>query len=338
MKQKILFLCKKHINSYGRSYGLVNSANFVCNYLNSIGIQSDVKIANDGNEIDRIVSAYKPTMVILEALWITPAKISELLAIKRHQNILWIVRLHSKMPFLANEGMAMDWLGQYAKIEKLYQNFHIAANSEEVPVELYKIFGLTQWYLPNIYFPKQYKLPYITPEKRDFIKIGCFGAIRPLKNQLIQAMAAIEYGDEVGKKIHFYINADRIEMKGDAIFRNINDLFRYSDGHTLVLQKWLNHEDFISLVRTMDIGLQVSLSETFNIVIADFIWNEVPAIGSYDIEWMPEIFQADPNSSKDIKNKIHFAMNNLDTELCYLNKIALNKYNKKAKKIWLDIF
>jgi len=46
----------------------------------------------------------------------------------------------------------------------------------------------------------------------------------------------------------------------------------------------MDHSDFISIVKSMDIGMQVSLSESFNIVAADFVSNGIPLVGSPDIE------------------------------------------------------
>jgi len=46
----------------------------------------------------------------------------------------------------------------------------------------------------------------------------------------------------------------------------------------------MEHNDFIRVVKSMDIGMQVSLSESFNIVAADFVSNGVPLVGSPDIE------------------------------------------------------
>jgi hypothetical protein len=86
----------------------------------------------------------------------------------------------------------------------------------------------------------------------------------------------------------------------------------------------------------MDVGLQVSLSETFNIVAADFIFNGVPLIGSKDITWLPEMFQADPNSSEDILEKIRFIIDTKDFDVYKLNNIYLDWYNRKAKKVWRD--
>ena len=112
---KVLFVVKKRIN-YGASYGLINSARFVSNFLNHAGIESKVTEAKDANAIDKIVTEYNPSHVIIEALWVTPEKFEELLKKPRHKNREWIVRLHSRLPFLATEGIAIEWLKKYKDI------------------------------------------------------------------------------------------------------------------------------------------------------------------------------------------------------------------------------
>ena len=85
-KPVVLFLCKQRISSYGNSYGLINSAAFVAEYLKSIGIEAYVEMAVDGNDIDKIVTRINPTHVIIHALFITPAKMYELLSLARHKH------------------------------------------------------------------------------------------------------------------------------------------------------------------------------------------------------------------------------------------------------------
>src|ERR1035437_9690899 len=92
---RILFICKDKQDYYGsgllngKSRGLYNSAKFVANYFNSIGIETKVVIVENANKIDKEVYAFNPTHVIIHAIWVTPDKIIELLNIKRYRDINW---------------------------------------------------------------------------------------------------------------------------------------------------------------------------------------------------------------------------------------------------------
>ena len=119
MDTRILFILKrredfipiKH-SPLGLSTGLYNSAKFMQEMLVNSGVDAEIEVAIDNNCIDRLVSRHKPTHVILEALWVVPSKFAVLT--KLHPTVKWIVRLHSELPFMSGEGIAMDWLGDYS--------------------------------------------------------------------------------------------------------------------------------------------------------------------------------------------------------------------------------
>lgn len=332
---RLLFVSKqKHIYSNVTntpiSSGLYNSAQFVVNMLNHNKIEAKLVNVVDNNAIDKEVSLFKPTHVIIEALWVVPEKFEVLQ--KLHPKVKWIIRLHSEIPFIANEGIAIEWIYKYLN----YKNVIIASNSENMTKQLNILLGRDIMYLPN-YYPvyDSHNRPCI----KDYIDIGCFGAIRPLKNQLIQAIAAIELGNDLNRSIHFNINANRIEGKGEPILKNIENLFINNPKHKLIKHEWMDHHNFINVVKEMDLGMQLSYSETFNIVAADFVNNNIPVVVSPEIFWVSNWFKADPNSVDEIKNKMKFALRYGNTFLFKnLNKNKLKEYNCVSKNTWLDVF
>ena len=327
---KILFICKlRNLDNYRIPFGLLNSARFVAEAIRAHGAEAKVVDVIDGNFIDREVHQYKPTHVMLEALWVTPAKIMELL--KLHKNVQWVVRIHSKAPFLAMEGIAFEWLNEYRKIAQTHSNFIISANNIDFNKELNEI-GYTSTYLPNIYTPPQ---PYPRKVADGFLDIGCFGAVRPLKNQFLQAIAAIKFANEMDKPLRFHINGNRTEQKGEQTLKNLRALFDGQEKHELVEHEWMAHEDFIKLISTMDLGMQVSLSESFNIVTADFVGQNVPIIVSNDITWMSIVYRVDPSSSEAMVNRLWFTYLTSKFGLHKINRLVLDRYNSSATKEWL---
>lgn len=330
---KVLFICKDRNNPYGISFGLINSCLFICNALRKFGIDCKVAQVRDNNCIDREVHLYKPTHVFIEALWVVPSKFEVLLP--KYRNVEWFVRVHSKIPFISNEGIAIEWFKGYSDLMNKYSNFHIAANSAEIVEDMIRSFNIKVYYFPNIYCPPQYNCEHIPQPSTNHIDVGCFGAIRPMKNQLYQALAAITFGNEIGKTIRFHINSNRIEQKGDPILKNIIHAFEHTHHH-LICHKWMNHEEFIKLVRRMEIGMQVSFSETFNIVAGDFVWNDIPVVGSPEISWLNFLYRANPNSLDSMVTKLYIAYFGRYVNLQRLNKICLDRYNCKSVSIWLD--
>ena len=336
---RVHFICKQRNELYdpynGGTYGLLNSAKFVANYLDKQGVETKVEQAVDSNQIDRLVTEYDPTHVMIEAIWVTGDKLVELLRMRRHQARTWVIRLHSKIPFIANEGVAFERLNQYHDVAKQYPQLMIAPNSEEFTNDLKDVLAIHTHYLPNIYCPPEYEYGKIH-KRRKVLNIGCFGAIRPMKNQLIQAVAAIKYADNCGEKMMFHINGSRKEQRGDQVFKNLESLFAAQRDHLLVLHDWLPHCQFVQLVKQMDIGLQVSYTESFNIIAADFVHNGVPIITSSQIDWMPSTFQTDPNSSEGICKALAFTQSYVGKALRFWCNHNLKKWNDMAANRWVD--
>jgi len=300
-----------------------------------MGVEAKLVEVIDNNGIDKEVHQYKPTHVFIEALWVVPDKFDVLIPL--HPKVKWYVRLHSNTPFIANEGVALDWIKKYGELQKKYHQFHLAPNAKKMANDLKLSLGINTVYAPNIYDPHKSTLGYdhVTPvDKRpDVLDIGCFGAIRPLKNQLIQAMAAMAFANELGKTLHFHINHTRVETHGENAHRNLVALFAGTK-HKLITHDWMLHESFTQLIRKMDYGLQVSFSETFNIVAADFTHMKVPIIGSKEIDWMSTLYQADPTNIDDILNHLWLARLGKKFSLHSLNNVGLNRYNAESKEAW----
>lgn len=349
MNPRVLFVLKRREDysqdpsySYsGVSTGLLNSATFMKDMLEEAGIDTKLVVVIDNNGIDREVNLYKPTHVIIEALWVVPEKF-EVLS-KLHPTVKWIIRFHSEAPFIASEGIAFRWLHGYLKQKNVLIGVNAPRLMEEIRIVMhaagYSHAELEQrvHYMPNFYPVGDYVTP--KAEKDScFIDVGCFGAIRPLKNHVIQAIAAIKFADKLNKKLRFHINVGRVEMKGDPILHNLQGMFAglASQGHELVTHQWMGHAEFLEVCKQMDIGMQVSFSETFNIVAADLINNGVPVVMSNEVPWA-KIGLADPTESEEISSVMLRAWKFRCANVGY-NRLGLKWYTAKTRKIWLKLF
>lgn len=350
MKKRVLFLLKRrhdysqeHYSNEGLTTGLYNSATFVKDILQRKSVPTKLVVVIDNNDIDREVTQFKPTHVIIEGLWVVPEKFDVLKQL--HPDVKWIVRIHSNAPFLANEGVAFNWIAEYTRKSKVF----VATNAKQMNSEL-KFYVKGRYSLtpekeenkiinlPN-YYPEIFKPAKKASVKSSHIDVGCFGAIRPLKNHMAQAIAAVKFADSINKKLRFHINVGRIEQNGSSVYNNLKAFFSNleSQGHELVEHPWMPRAEFLELCLQMDIGMQVSFSETFNIVAADFISQGVPVVSTSEIPWMNGIYTASPTNTDQIAKILKRAYSQRSLNV-YLNRSRLLSYIKKSKEIWLKYF
>jgi hypothetical protein len=154
-----------------------------------------------------------------------------------------------------------------------------------------------------------------------------------MKNNFQQALAAIEFAESIGKRLRFHINSSRVEQKGDNVLKNLKALFENSP-HDLVEHMWYKHDAFLREASKMDIGMQVSFSESFNIVTADFVTAQVPIVASDDIAWMPPLLKVSPTSHEGMVRRLKMAYRLRKLSIWLQNKF-LDFYNIKARLIWL---
>lgn len=337
-KKNILFIVKER-NVYGtktRAYGLFNSCNFVARKLREYGHEANVVQVIDNNCIDKYVTKYKPTHCFIEALWVVPSKF-EVLA-KLHPKVKWIIRIHSMVPFLSSEGMAFEWLNDYIALRDKGIDVSISCNNENAYKDLAEIYGDCISYTPNIYFPDAYLQPkhiFIIDKHDKNIHIGCFGALRVMKNHPQQALWAIQFADEIKKKLFFHVNISEHEQReASPILRNLRAIFQNTN-HKLVEHLWYEHTDFLNLVKQMDLGMQISFTETFNITAADFVYSNIPIVVSNEIEFVQPQYRVNATDKKAALHAMHRAYCGKDYNNQSNNFNLLRLHNIHATKTWL---
>lgn len=342
MRHRLLFICRHRHHYWGHhgslSSGLLNSCAFVVDMLNGLGIEAKLVEVVDNNGIDREVHLYRPSHVIVEALWVVPEKFAILRRL--HPLVRWAVRLHSKAPFLAGEGIAIDWI-----IDYLRRGIEVQCNNLSAMHEIRAVArsaGVSEHhvtFLPNYYPMPGADSAVLVPRLPDnWINIGCFGAIRPLKNHLTQAVAAVAFGDEAQRPIRFHINAQRVEGNAEPILRNLRSLFQNSPRHRLIEHPWMAHDAFLEVMRGMDLAMQVSLSETFNIVAADAVKCAVPVVASREVDWLGDYALADPVDARSITEALWRAWEVPSDRRLFAQRRDLTAFSSASEEAWLQRF
>lgn len=328
---KILFILKARLYGQAKtSYGLINSANHVAQFLMRQGHECKIVEVIDANSIDKEVYNFRPQVVVIEALWIPTYKFEELLNIKRYEHILWVERIHSDIGYLSVEGNALKLVNEYLGLcnPRLVISFNNKGFVRNLSQAMFKHFT----YLPNIIETFRGDCNY-TPE-RHRIDIGCFGALRLLKNQCYQAICAINAADRLNKRLHFHITPN-LGVENDPVLNNLKEIFK-GKRHELVIHDWLPNDQFQNLIKRMDFGLQISFTESFNIVSADFINNNKLILVSNAISWMPSKLKTSTvNYEETIKKIIYTYKNRNCLLLKELSRECLREYNAESQYTWL---
>jgi hypothetical protein len=324
------------------SSGLFNSARLVVGMLEHHGVPAKLVHVQDNNYIHREIVKFNADIVIIEAFWVVPEKFDELY--KVCPNVKFVIRNHSETPFLSNEGIAFDWMLKYVQKPNVFMSANAPRMLEESrflvqtenPEWTHEFVQVKTPYLPNYYPTENCPTNGANLPTDDFIDVGCFGAVRPLKNTLVQAIGALKFARRMGKRLRFHINGGRIEMGGQPILKNLSQLFSHFPQHELINHPWMDHIEFRKLVASMDIVLQVSFSETFNIVAADAVTQNVLTITSSEVPWSAPVLQANPTSSSDIAEAMYRAWEMRRSNSTFNPSLSgLSHYNKESEKAWL---
>lgn len=270
-------------------------------------------------EVYRFIQYYKPKVVIFEAMSFSYQTILEFK--RSHEHINFFVHLHSKFPFLAQEHASAMYID-----EMFNGGVGVIFNSREMLAA----------YPKGIYLPNYYSLKFISAKKisadrkQAELHVGCHGSLRHLKNTVNQALGAIRAANDLNRKLHFHINSTRDDGEKKVIYNTLSFLLKGHNG-ILVDCQWMNHLAFLKYCSTLDVGLQVSLNETFNIVAADYVTAGIPLVVSPEIDWVSKDSQSmcDPYSICESIKKVLGRQDFIDN-----NKICLQNHNAKAVDDW----
>src|SRR5690554_4879047 len=272
-------------------------------------------VVDNARHIELSVQRFRPKNLILATIFATRRELEHLR--KSFPNVNIYVMVHSNSPFLAVQHEAMQ------RINEAKESGAILAVNDE---RLARAIPDAVW-LPNIY-SGNFAHPRAIQSKEE-IRVICSGSLRPMKNHLTQALAAIKYADESGKRLRFFVN--RRSEGGAPVLSNLKNLF-LGIPHSLEFLEWKEHGQFVESLRHFDIGMQVSMSESFNIVAADYACAGLPMVVSHEVRWASDSIKADCHDVDDIASK----MRDCD-KYTHESQAGLASFSNGAIDIWSKI-
>lgn len=271
------------------------------------------------------------THVVISAAWLPVLDVGQLAA--SHPHIEFAVNIHSNVGFLQADSNGVLLLGQYVHLQKELLNFRVSGNNVEFTDWLREVYVIDALYLPNLY-----NLDSTVPINRPLynggqVRIGAFGAARPLKNFLTAAGAAVAISKELRVPVEFWMNGGRPDG-GSSIERAIRILIRGQHGVTLRILNWSAWPMFLELLETLHLMIQVSYTESFNMVTADGISRGVPSVVSSAIGWVPERWIAKADDPLDVARVGRSLIT--DPHAIVDGVHALERHNQKGFYEWLN--
>jgi glycosyltransferase involved in cell wall biosynthesis len=285
--------------------GLGVSAQYTAKTLRHHGIWAEVWPTQSAQKLrERLRAAHasadqrgeiRPTHVILAAPWI-PSNEVELMA-SEFVEVAFVVVSHSSVGFLTADPHAIRLLRQTADLQLSTHNVFVGGNSTKFTEWATEAWGVNAVCLPNLYdltesFPRH--------DRRwegGGLRLGLFGANRPLKNHLSGAAAAVVLARELHVPVELLLSTGRNEGSDG---RALEEMTENIANLRVTRTGWLPWSSFRRLLRTVDLVFQVSYTETFNVVTADAIAEGVPVVASDAIEWVPRWWQARADEPLDV--------------------------------------
>ena len=289
------FAANRNISHIGLGVAAINTAKV----LRRQGIKADVWPIVDAADLRKRLLTAPAADVIVSAPWIPSAQLQALAT--DFPDTRFAVNCHSNVGFLQADTNGVRLVRELMELELGTHNIRLGGNCRRFCDWVHSAFASPCAYLPNLYCLDEHAS---THTRAVFdggtLRIGIFGAIRPQKNVMSAAAAAIEIGRAVRAPLEIWLSAGREEGGGGTVLSSVREMVNGLPNVSLVSQGWQSWPKFRKLVGHMHLLLQPSYTESFNMVTADGVAEGVPSVVSHAIDWAPHHWKAQIDDVLDI--------------------------------------
>lgn len=288
------FAASRNISHIGLGVAALNTAKV----LRSGGIRAEVWPILSAADLRSRLEVRCADYVIISAPWIPPHELQALANV--FPDTQFAVNCHSNVGFLQADRNGTKLLRETIEIELGTFNVHVAGNSRRFCEWVRAAWGAPCVYLPNLYYLREHRQCRHHAFSGGILRIGAFGATRPLKNLMSAAGAALQIAREFRSPLEFWISAGRAEGGGETVLASLKEMLQGLPNVNLALNGWQSWPKFRQTIAHMNLLLQPSYTESFNMVTADGVAEGVPSVVSPAIDWAPEDWKADPDNVCEI--------------------------------------
>jgi hypothetical protein len=287
------FAANRNISHIGLGVAAINTAKV----LRREGIPTEVWPVLSAADLHAKLDKQAAEQVIISAPWIPTVELQGLAL--DFPNTHFAVNCHSNVGFLQADRNGVKLMRETMELELGMPNVHLAGNSRRFCYWVESAFGSTCAYLPNLYWLQDHAV-----RQGGWcggpLRVGVFGATRPLKNLMSAAGAALEIARHSRAPLELWLSGARTEGGGETVLAAVREMLTGLPGVTLQLNGWQSWPSFRKTVAHMHLLLQPSYTESFNMVTADGVAEGVPSVVSNAIDWAPDDWKADVDDVLDI--------------------------------------
>jgi hypothetical protein len=288
------FAANRNISHIGLGVAAINTAKVLCRE----GIHTEVWPILSSADLRSRLSAAPAEHVVISAPWIPGVELHALSS--DFPKTQFAVNRHSNVGFLQADRNGVKLVRETMEVEMGTANVHLAGNSRRFCDWVRFAFGAPCAYLPNLYYLDDRPVPQRKPFSGGTLRIGVFGATRPLKNLMSAAGAALELARNLRAPLELWLSAGRAEGGGDGILAAVKEMLNGLPGVSLMMNGWQSWAGFRKTVASMHLLLQPSYTESFNMVTADGVAEGVASVVSGAIDWAPQDWKANVDDVLDI--------------------------------------
>src|SRR5437764_831216 len=279
------FAAHKNISHIGLGVSALNTAKVLAQH----GVDSEVWPILQAADLANQLRKSPATHVVIAAPWIPAPDLQGLIA--SFPATRFAVNCHSNVGFLQADANGVRLIRDSMEIEMGSAHFNVAGNSIRFCRWINAAYGAPCTYLPNLYY-----LGDPAAARPGFsggaLRIGAFGATRPLKNFMSAAGAALTIARGLKANLEFWVSSGRTEGGGDTVLNAVRAMLDNLPGISLVQSGWQSWPKFRQVAGHMHLLLQPSYTESFNMVTADGVAAGVPSVVSEAIDWAPQHWKA----------------------------------------------
>jgi hypothetical protein len=281
------FAANRNISHIGLGVAAINTAKV----LRESGIKTEVWPIVSSADLRKRLEKTPHEHVIVSAPWIPAAEIQSLST--DFPEVHFGINCHSNVGFLQADRNGVKLMREMMELELGTHNVHLAGNSRRFCEWIKAGFSAPCAYLPNLYYLSSKEVWPRHPFAGGTLRIGIFGATRPLKNLMSAAGAALQISRDLRVPLDLWMSAGRTEGGGDGVLSAVREMLTGLPHVNLTLCGWQSWPKFRATVAHMHLLLQPSYTESFNMVTADGVAEGVPSVVSEAIDWAPREWKAD---------------------------------------------